>query len=232
MKIKLIEKELSESKEVAYITFQLTENFSFKEWQFSMLETEVNWNKIKRAYSIASINNEAIINNTISFYIKKVSEYWLSKFLTHDINIWDEIDMTWPYWRLTDNWEIKNYILVSTWSWLWPILSIYKELIRSWSFNKIVNIFWERFHSQCITKIEEEFLINNDKILNLLFLSKDDKEWYRKWYVQNWIDEALNFLWTTQIKVFICGKPEMVDSIIELLASKWIDESLIKSEKY
>jgi len=75
MKIKLINKSLSQSNEVSYITFSLSNDFSFKEGQFSMLETEINGNKIKRAYSIASTNYEAKSNKTISFYIKKASEY-------------------------------------------------------------------------------------------------------------------------------------------------------------
>lgn len=232
MKIYLKEKIMSESNEVCYIIFELKENFEFKEWQFVMIETEINWKLLKRAYSIATTNSLAL-KKQIWFIIKKVSENWMSDFLTKQINIWDYVDITWPFWRLFDTKENQNYLFISAWSGLAPMYSIYKNLLEKWEYWRIVNIFWERFYSNIIHNVINDFQ-NTENIKNMLFLSKEINSSYNfiKWYVQNWIDEALEFFESNQISIFLCWKPEMVDEIITILINKWFDKNNIKSEKY
>lgn len=239
-KIKLINKVLSKTNEEVYLEFEINNeiDFSFKTWQFVMLETEVEKNKkIKRAYSIATTNKRLQNNNTIWFYIKKASIDWLSNYLTNIVQVWQLIDMSWPFWHFYNDFSIENYILISVWSWVWPIIWIYNEIINeNKNFNKLVNIFWEKKYENINKIINHTFKENNENIKNIIYLSREEdkiKDWYRNWHVQDWINEAINFIWNNEkIKVFICWKPEMVNSCINILISNWINEKNIIKEAY
>jgi len=224
MKIKLSKKILSKNSEVVYLEFQPEEKIDFQAGQFLMID---NWN-IKRAYSIASTPND----DKICFYIKKASENGMSKCLVEDIKEWDQLSVMWPFWHmvLKEN-KNKNYLLVSVWSGLGPILSIYKTLSKSWNFSKLVNIFWERYENTIVTNVLDELSVNNDKITNILYLSREKKEWFRTWYVQESFEEAIKLLWKDTI-VYMCGKPDMVDVSVEKLIHLWIDKENIYFEKF
>lgn len=232
MKIILKHKYLSPSTEVSYLIFEFDWKFEFKEWQFVMLWWEVYWNNIKRAYSIATTNDLAK-ENKIGFVIKKASEFWMSKYLTQDIQVWESIDMTWPYWHLTNNFQQNNYLLISVGSGIAPIISHYVNLEKTNNYNKIVNIFGERYYRNIVPEFENIFN-NKTNIQNLIYLSQEENipQWYYKWYVQEWIEKAMDFINSSDIKVFICWKPEMVDSVTEILTNKWIEKDNIKAEKY
>lgn len=232
MNIKLKNIYLSESKQVSYTIFEYDWKFEFQEWQFVMLEKEIDWKKVKRAYSIATTNEESK-NNQIWFIVKKASENWMSNYLTQIIKPWDELLMSWPHWHLVDKWENNDYLLVSVWSWVWPILSIYKLLIRQNRFNKIVNFFWERFNSNLVDVIKNSF-VDKENVKNFLYMSREESltENWNKWYVQDWILEWLKFLETKNISVFLCWIPKMVDEVKSILFNNWIDKKNIKFEKY
>lgn len=234
MKIKLKNKTMSKSWLVAFLIFELPEFFEFNEWQFIMLETKINDKPIKRAYSIATTSRQCG-QHEIWIIIKKTNDFGMSKYLVEDIDTHDTIDMIWPFWHMKNHKNNPNYLLISVWSWLWPIYSIYNNIIfEDWIFNKLVNIFWERFYEHIIPEVEEKFMINKNNIKNILFLSKEENipNWYKRWHVQDGIEEALNFLWTKDLKIFLCWLPAMVDDTISILLEKWIEKENIKFEKY
>lgn len=229
--IKLLEKRLSESWNVAHLIFSLDQPLSFKEGQFVMLEKELDWKKVLRSYSIASTNKQWE-EGIIEFIVKKASENGMSHYLTQVINIWDELQLKWPLWHLTLV-EHNKYFLISTWSWLGPIHSLYKKLIKEENFQwKAVNLYWERSTQELITGFKDIFSENNENTKNIFYLSQEESEWFNKGYIQWGIDEALAFLWSTDIRILICGKPVMVDEVKALLIEKWVAKEHIKLEKY
>ncbi len=232
--IKLKEKKVSKNWLASFLKFELMENFEFKTGQFVMITVPADMWEVKRAYSIASTNKEAKEKREICFYIKKASESWASKFLTQDIKEWDILEAKWPVWHFVDNKEINKYLLISTGCGVWPLIWHYKETLEENNFEKMVNIFSDKTEDEKVEIIDEVFKENNEKVKNILLLSREEKNimWYRKWRVQSWLEEALEFLWDKNIKVLICGMPEMVDSITEELIEKWIEKSNILSEKY
>jgi ferredoxin-NADP reductase len=78
------------------------------------------------------------------------------------------------------------------------------------------------------------FNIPNDKNWSGFYLSQEDTlpAWWHAGRIDLGLDDALAFLETSDISVFICGKPEMVDAMREKLQVAWIDESNICFEKY
>lgn len=238
-KIKLIEKILSPNNNNSYLIFELNQKFEFKEWQFVMLEKLLNWNKIKRAYSIVSTNLQTQKSWKIHFYISKASENWMSKYLTQDIEIWDTLDMEWPYWLNTNDYKFENYLFITTGSGVAPIIALYNNIVlETRKYNKIFNIFWERDSDYLIPLLEWIFENNDPNIINNFFLSREHINISKKnfliqrWYVQDWIDKALNFVGIEWTKVFICWNPNMVNEIRNILTEKWFPKENIKFEKY
>jgi len=224
MKLKLKNKTLSENKEVAYLTFESEEKISFQAGQFMMLDN----GEIKRAYSIAS----SPLDEDISFYVKKASENGMSKYLVEDIQIGDNISFMGPFGHMILE-ESKNYLLISTWSGLAPILSIYRTLLKQWNYKKIVNLYWERYENTMVPAILEEMKsYENENVKNYFHLSREEKDWFWKWYVENSLEKAISFLWTDDLNVYICWKPVMVDETIEKLEKLWVKKENIKFEKF
>ena len=75
-----------------------------------------------------------------------------------------------------------------------------------------------RFHRLCFSKEDIESMSDEWRIVN--------------WYIQTQLDNALWFLNTKDISVFICGKPEMVDDVRAKLMAHGVDGKNIKFEKY
>ena len=213
----------SKNNNIVYIICE-KKDFKFQAWQFCMFDL-IN---LKRAYSIAS----SPLDNFLWFYIKKASETGMSNYLTQKIKVWDKIKISWPYghMKLEEN-KSTNYLFISTGSWFAPMISMYKTLVKSWNYNKIVNIFWERYKENTIDEILNEIKsYENENIKNIFYLSKENINWFKNWYVQSSIDEALKFLWKNKLNVYLCGKPAMVDENVKILKEKWIKN--IYFEKY
>ena len=224
--MKLLNKKLSYNNQVSYLTFEKPENLNFDAWQFLMLDN----GSLKRAYSIASSPCE----ETISFYVKKASENGLSKYLVEDIQEKDDIDYIWPFGHMKLE-EDKNasYLLISTWSGLAPILSMYKTLIKSWNYSKIVNIYGERYKETIVEDVLNLMKsFEKDNVKNYFYLSKQQEDGFYTWHVQDNLEEVVNFLKTGNIKVYMCWKPAMVDATEEKLISLWIKKENILFEKF
>lgn len=229
MKIKLIEKKLSGNNEVAYLIFEIEKKFDFKAGQFTML----NNGSLKRAYSIAS-SPSLLKKSQIWFYVKKASETGMSKYLTKDIKVGDELDMMGPLWHMfiKEKSKKKDYLLISAWSWLWPILSIYEDLVESWEYNNIYNLHQERFFENIVEDIFKKInSFQNNNVKNIFFLSKWEHKLCEKWYIQSKLDDVL---WKikdkTNLEVYMCWNPSIVDDLNEKLKWFWIEN--IYFEKY
>lgn len=230
MSLKLIEKILSPSWQVGLLKFSSDEKITFKEWQFLTFEMLVWDKKQRRSYSIAS-SMQQMENNEIYFIIKLVEWGLFSTYFLQDMKIWEKIDFVKPLWHLTLTEKIeKNILFVSTGSWVVPMVSMYDFLSQKNPNIKVFNIFGERYFEN-ILDYELKIFQDSQNFKNKFFLSKDKKDWFETGYVQDWILEALEYLWK-DIHVFLCWKPETVKSIQDMLLENWIEKSQIKSEKY
>jgi len=228
LKLTLKKKILSPNKTVAYLVFSKPQWFSFKAWQFMILQKD----KLQRPYSIAS----SPLDNNLCFYVKKVSEKGMSNFLVN-ITKWETITACWPFWDmvLDSNSSKHNYLLISIWSWFAPILSIYTYLMQINNFNKIANIFWEKNKESIPSNVLEKILSfekENLNVKNFICFSRQKGSWFLTWHVQDFFENALKFLHQNNLRVYICWKPQMVDDSIKKLKSLWINENKILYEKY
>lgn len=227
----------SASRTVTFFSVQLDESQqrTMLAWQFVMIEridwaVDLNGRVFKRAYSIASTNQQLEQDGTLSFYIKQASDYWLSHYLTYDIQIWDMIKLTGPLGHFTDPHLCQRYLLLSTGSGLTPILSHYQTLI-SRDDVRIAHLYGERVSDFLIDDIIDQ-RHNTDRIRHYLTLSQWRKQGWHSGYVQQGIEGALHWLGGTDIVAMLCGKPSMVDEVRELLLSHWVVSERILFEKY
>lgn len=234
----------SPNQQVALVTFQVQETFEFAEWQFVMIEVELQGKKIKKPYSIASTNHHMQEAKQISFVVKKASEDGMSHYLTQTIQEGDHVILKWPVWHYTDSSTHKNYLLISTGSWLSPNVWLFQHLVyESWVHQNIVNIFWEKTHADIVPELEELFTNHGQEhITNFFHLSRQSKPFppvkggegglfYAPWHVQDSLEQAVEILWT-QTSCFVCGAPAMVEEVRQQLEALGIQSEDITFEKY
>ena len=226
--------QYSQSWDVVILHVQVNELFSFLEWQFMMLQTLIDDKIVKRAYSIYSTNQQLQDHHTISFCIKRKDWGSFSTWATKIAKIWMKITMMWPVGKFIDNNLHKNYLFISVGSGLSPCFSLYTHLLKQWNYNKIANLFGERYLSHIPSEVLEYYSLQNEKIYNQICLSKEENilQWMKQWYVQDWLQSALDFLETKDCTIFICWLPTMCDDVTQILLDKWFEKSNLIIEKY
>lgn len=255
----------SPSGDVVIITCQVDEVFTFFEGQFMVLQTLIGDKIIKRSYSIYSTNQQLQDTKTISFCIKRKDQWVFSTRATQVAAVGMQITMTWPVGRFVDDGASRNYLFISVGSGLSPCFSIYQQLIRTDQYNKIANIFWERYLDHIPWEVLDAYSIQSEKIYNRICLSKEqpishsgldpeslvnswdpaltaeEQETSSGWhnsqlrksgYVQSGIDDALAFLATQDVTVFVCWLPAMCDEVSQILQDKGIEKRRLIIEKY
>lgn len=117
----------------------------------------------------------------------------MSDYLTKKIQIGDRIMITGPLGHMIDDKKHDKYLLVSTGSGVSPMVGLLTELMKNPN-NMIVNIFGERYYKHMLGSVENIFSIQTEKVKNILFLSQEDKEGYRRGHVQLALDESIERL--------------------------------------
>ncbi len=230
----LVKKYDAPSGEVSLVTFQLESMCSFQEWQFMMISKEINGTVIKRPYSIASTAQQLLKEKTMSFYVKKASEKGMSARLTQGIKLGDIVTLQWPVWHYIDNKIIKNYLFISTGSGISPNLGIFQSLImeEQQAYNNLVFLFGERTYAHIIPEVEQTLYAHNKLDITVqTHLTQEKKVWYLHGRVQQSIPEAIKKT-STDVQVFLCGSPTMVQETKQLLIEQWISSKSITIEKW
>jgi ferredoxin-NADP reductase len=159
----------------------------------------------------------------------------MSDYLVTQLAVGDTIKLTGALGHMVDHHQAGNYLLMSIGSGLSPIYSLYNHLIDTSHFDRLVNIFGERYRDNVIDEVEQSFSLQSDRVKNLCYLSKEKNltKHRRLGYIQDGIHEAIEFLGINEnLHVFLCGKPEMVNDVIHILISAGLDKSQIAFEKY
>lgn len=172
----LVHKYDSPSEAVSFVLFQVDHVFTFQEGQFMMIEVQIGNKITKKPYSIATTNRQLQEEKLIGFVVKKTSEYGMSDWLTQQCSLGSEVLLKGPVGHYTDSQEFPNYLFISAGSGLSPNVGIFQHLVyESRQYEKIVNIFGERYYTHIIPEIENLFLAHGDEhIKNLFFLSQEE----------------------------------------------------------
>lgn len=201
-----------------------------------LLQTLIDDKIVKRSYSICSSNQTLQDEWIISFSIKQKEQGVFSTRSTQTAQPGMKIKMTWPLWKFVDPKSSRNYLFVSVGSGLSPCWSLYQWLLVSQDYDKIANLFGERYFSHVPQSVLDSYHISSPHIYHQLCLSKDDQfladPLIRNGYVQDALDDALEFLDSNNITVFICGLPVMCNHVKDILLAKWFAKEQLIIEKY
>ena len=234
----LIDIQHSPNKQVAFLYFKLDDLFDFKEGQFVFLErlefSYPDGKAMKNAYSIWTTNTMLQDQWIIGTIVKKTSEWWMSDYLTQGMKIGDKIKCTWPLGHFIDKEMSYNYLFVSIGSGITPLFSMYTQLLQTKKFNKIVNIFGERTKDMLLPSVLASYDISTEQVHNLLYLSQETDmiDGWRTGRIQQWLENVSSLFDGQWFQAFLCGKPEMVDSVVDMLTSQWVSKEYISFEKY
>ena len=227
-----IERSPNGSTIMLYVLLEdLDKSLEFLAGQFVVINIKI-WDQIvRRSYSIATTMQYYQETSQLWFIIKHVSDWLMSSYFVKDAKLGDKLEIIWPVGKMTceQNTKDADYLLISSGSGLWPIWSIYHSLKITNNYNKIWQIYGERSIDDMVVNFESEYDTN---IKNIITLSRESREWFYQWYVQKYISMLLSDLNKSSLRVYICGKPAMVEESVEILNNHGIDNEFIFFEKY
>lgn len=248
--------EYSASGEVTFVRCTPLHRFDFAEGQFMMISSDHNHPELgkplKKPYSIATTHNELANDGTIGFIVKKVRDGFMSDHLTTGIHTGDIVHLQGPLGHMTrkpgaDGALPHAYLLMSVGSGLSPMVGLFHAIRAQQPDAMIEHIFGERYidhvpHSlQVIMGGEPDAHIRHTLCLSRQHEKDPDYFVSAPAHIQQgYVQDTLTAAWDriiavhkpANIAVFLCGKPEMVDSVRILLEEKGLAKEQIQFEKY
>ncbi len=215
-------KKTALTKDVFEMVFELPHDFLVKPWQFITFILPSLW---WRSYSIVEKDN-----NKIKILIKRYEEgRWWSKFIC-DLREWLFLEGVWPSGSFTLKESKKNKLFLWTWTGLSPLYNQINWAIRQGIDYKLKLIFGLRYEEDLfyIDKLSE-IKENNNNFDFEVYVSREEVEWCKKWYVTDFLtEENVKEFW----EFYICGMPNMIDSCVERLKKLGVSNDDIVMERY
>ncbi len=226
--------------DVRHFELELDQEFNFKSGQFVNLSFKEGDEIYRRPYSIAS---HPLGKNKFELCIKLVEGGKLTP------NLWnkkegDEVEIMGPFGLFnldklnsieeTDSIgtsDIKpELVFIATGTGIAPLRSMIKDLIANEEEYNIKLIFGVRFENHHL--YEKEFLELEKLSPNFKYLpvvSRPTQDWEGR---QGHVQQNLDLVDPLNSQVFICGLPQMVDSVVEELENRGLTKDKIHFEKY
>lgn len=233
--VKNIQKESSDAVSITFdVPAEYKKNFFFEAGQYLTLETEINGEKVRRAYSIW----KAPFENEISVLVKKIENGKFSTYANNDLTAGARMSVATPMgnFKLVENG--KTLTLFSAGSGITPIISIIKQQLFNGQENNVVLFYVNRTEKDIIFKEELDKLVAtfpNQLTVHHLFTreeSADNQFSGRidvakcKEFVSN---DALNL---QSDNFYMCGPEEMILAIKDFLVSKGVSTDHIHFELF
>lgn len=178
-----------------------------------------------RAYSILNFKD-----GIFELIIKRLENgKWGSKYIC-DLPVGWELKGVGAAWHFVLQKNNKNKLFLWTGTWFVPLYYQILGSIENVLDCKLKMIFWVRTLSDMFFEQElEEIKEKNPQFSYDLYLTQEQKDWYHFWRITSKItaDTILGFE-----EFYICGSPMMVDDMLEILQSLWIQKEQIFTEKY
>ena len=184
---------------------------------------DIIYRDIKRSYSVASNQDEDLIELIIKKYPNgKFSNYIFNEAKENDLLRIDGPKGTYILPKFLEH----KLIFISTGTGIAPNLSIIRCLLKSDSMdrNNIMIIHGQRHSSEHIFSLEEEF----EGITIKKAISREKSKGFTHGYVQDIIQELHFDISSTQF--FVCGNPKMILECREILINMGLEKQNFKSE--
>lgn len=216
----IIRKVWNETRTVKTVVLELEKNMDFKAGQFVMISIPKNkFGKLipARAYSIANAPNDRY---EIKLYIKIYEDGRFSSYF-NQLEEGDELEISGPFGRfILDDSNLQSINFIAAGTGIAPFFSMYEFSNKN---NIKCNLIYsERTEEDIIGKkiIDDGF--SNNLSGKYVITSKDSR--INKEFIENNIIKSNLY--------FICGPPEFVNDIYDMLVELGVKEEKIKTERY
>jgi len=213
---------------------QLKQDFNFVSGQYITLQTIINGEEVRRAYSICSTPK----SNEIRVAIKAVENGTFSQYATTELKAGDSIEISAPEGRFELKPEAnKNYIAFAAGSGITPILSMVKSVLEnepSANFtlvygNKSVadTIFYDELNAlkeNYPNQFKLHYIFSREEVKNQL-RGRIDKS-VTNYFVKNMNKE------TTFDAAYLCGPEEMINAVTSTLKENYFTTENIHFELF
>jgi len=213
---------------------QLKQDFNFVSGQYVTLQTIINGEEVRRAYSICSTPK----SNEIRVAIKAVENGTFSQYATTKLKAGDSIEISAPEGRFELKPEAnKNYLAFAAGSGITPILSMVKSVFENESSanftlvygNKSVadTIFYDELNALKETypnQFKLHYIFSREEVKNQL-RGRIDKS-VTNYFVKNMYKE------TTFDAAYLCGPEEMINAVSNTLKENYFTEENVFFELF
>ena len=219
--------------EVRHFEFEVpgTDEFAFTPGQFISVLEQNNGKEITRAYSIASPRG----GNRFALCLNRVCDGLVSEYL-FGLQRGDEIQMGEPLGYFTLRHPGHRVVFVATGTGIAPFRSMLLEHLPKTQ-PHVTLLFGVRNEEGLLYREDLEQLAKEYPTFRFLpTVTRPSEQWQGlTGRVQNHLDEALamhEYEDVSTVDVYICGMPEMVDEVRQLLKQRGFDRKQIIYEKY
>ena len=214
--------------------------FQFKAGQFVMVRPEIDGKVIPRAYSISSspertLGDEGYFDLTVRQTETPTVSKWLN-----DRKVNDEISFRGPYghffWEESDP-ESEQVFMAGGGSGVTPLKSILEYIHDKGYSNQVRLVYSVRTQEDIISHKELEMLeknTKNAKVIITLTRESENSGWngLRGRINLEMIKNELKDYDFAKTKCYLCGTPQFVNTLIELLTEAGIQKERILHEKW
>ena len=206
---------------------------SYKSGQFLMIGlkggVDAEGNKIpKRAYSLASCPGDDTIDITLNLYPNgKLSPHLFN------MKIGDELDIAGPYGHFYLKDESKNIVLIAGGTGIAPLRSMWRHIFNKNIDAKVTLFYSSKTPVDIIYKEELSSLMNHPQFRCTHTITRPDgHQWDGR---TGRIDRDLIKTFVEDMPTahfYICGSPDMANSMIKILEELGVPKERINSEKW
>lgn len=211
------------TSDVFLLVYEVLNDFEITPGQFITFMLPKTW--FARAYSVLFKDWKKVY-----FIIKRLENWRWWSIEICDYDVWVVLKWVGPTGHFIDSKKENNKLFIGTWTWMVPLYFMIKALLEN-GFRKNIKLLLGNREEKDLYFIKE-FSEFSQKYSNFdfeVYLSREEKVWFQKWYVGD-------FLLQENIKKFeeyyICWNPNMVDEVVWKLTSHWVSNDNIFREKY
>lgn len=242
-----------ESSDAYSFQFQIPESvasaFRFQSGQYLTIEATIKGQKIRRAYSISSRQDEM----PISIVVKRVEGGLMSNFLIDDIAVGDNLSVLAPEGRFVvrpDFKSQKQYLFFAAGSGITPVISMIRTLLEFEPKSEVSLLYGNRkeddiIYASELAELEKKY---SGQFHLQLTLSKPPKSgiaglWKKKndawngwkgridpYMVRSFLEQHLRP--KMEAHYYICGPGEMIPVVRKTLTDQKVEEKFIHTEYF
>lgn len=217
---------IKRTHDVKSFRFPRPEDFDYKPGQYILVSLTVEGNVVTKAFSLSSSPTE---KDHIEF-TKKLTGHPFSNVLDN-MKVGDNAVISGPFGKMTFEGEYAKVVLLSGGIGITPMVGICRYCTDMHLDADIVLIYSNKTENDlAFMKELDEMVHNNTNIRIIYTLTRASESWagYRERISEKMIiNEVPDYM---ERRFYICGPPEMVHSMEEMLTAMNIPKDMVKKE--